>query len=110
MIEIERDEIKAEYKELLQLIIKNHIIASHTRLVLLKNAHIKDFCEEARHFAILSGTPDFFIHYDVATWFNGEGFQVRVERIGVYENYLEYEKERIQSLHSNPKADGANLN
>lgn len=112
MEEFERTEIKEDpvLSKFLKKLVEKHIVANHTKETLLQNAHIKNFCEEARHFVVIAGETDLFIHYDVSTWFTGTGFQVRVERICFYDNFLEFERARVPSLHSNPKADGANLN
>lgn len=111
MIELSREQIKADevWSELLQRIIQNHVVASHTKQTLLENKHVKDFCEEARHFVVIVG--DIFIHYDTASWYKEpDGAVVRVESITIYDNFMEYESARLKQLHGSGKADIPNIN
>lgn len=88
-----------------------HIVADHTEKVLLENRHTKDFCEEARHFVFMGGKPDLFIHYDTASWFKEPmGVQVKIESIAVYDDFMEYEKARMQQLHRAQNKDIPNIN
>lgn len=101
MEEFNRDFFKKDpvFNELYQLIKQKHKVAEHTVKVLTQNKHIKDFCEESRHFAELSGKNPIYIHYDVSSWYKKPGgVQVRIESIGVYENFIEYQvaKAKIQ--------------
>ena len=71
MIEFSREQIKADpevMRKLLAHIIKNHKVAPHTQKTLFSNRHVKDFCEEARHFAIMQahGRPSILLHYDIS--------------------------------------------
>jgi hypothetical protein len=96
---------------LFQLIKNNHKIASHTVKVLSDNRHIKDFCEESRHFMFLPGEKPLYIHYDVSSWYQEpEGAAIKIESIGVYDDYLEYEVARLKGVHSTSESEGANLN
>src|SRR5690606_26139542 len=99
MTEFKREFFKTDpvMKKLWQLIMQNHKVAKHTEKVLFKNRHVKDFCEEARHFVELPGEKPLYIHYDVATWWKDPaGVQLRIESIGVYDDFLEYQKERAR--------------
>lgn len=99
------------FGKLHQLIKQNHRVAEHTRRVLFKNKDVKDFCEEARHFVELPGKNPIYIHYDVASWFKApNGVQIRVESIGIYDDFLEYETARMKQLHSGKKSDIPNIN
>lgn len=92
--------------KLFEIIRKNHRVADHTERVLLQNAHIKDFCEEARHFSMLPGKKPIWLHYDVASWFKPPmGVQVTIERIGIYDDFFEYEKARMANI-----KEGSTLN
>ena len=94
-----------------QLLIKNHKVAEHTKKVLLENRHIKDFCEEARHFTIMPGKNPIYLHYDVATWFKEpNGIQMVIDSIGVYDDFIEYEKARMYQLHKAQHKDIPNIN
>lgn len=97
--------------KLFEIIKSKHIVADHTERVLLKNKHIKDFCEEARHFVMMEGKPTLYIHYDTASWFKEPmGVQVKIESIGVYDDFMEYETARMKGLHSGREADIPNIN
>lgn len=94
-----------------EAIVKQHKVANHTEKVLLRNRHIKDFCEKARHFLVLDGKPQLYLHYDVASWFKEPmGVQVVVDSIGVYDDFMEYEKARMFQLHKAQKKDIPNIN
>lgn len=89
----------------------NHKVADHTEKVLLENRHIKDFCEESRHFVMMPGSPPLYIHYDVASWFKEPmGVQLRIDSIGVYDDFMEYETARMKGLHSGRPSDIPNIN
>ena len=80
-----------------------HQVAPHTEKVLLANKHVKDFCEEARHFVIMTGagSGDYFISYDVSSWLKDTGsVLVRIDNITVYDTFMEYERERMKVLSS----------
>lgn len=92
--------------KLFDVIKRNHKVADHTAKVLYNNRHIKDFCEEARHFVLLPGEKPLYIHYDVASWYHPSGAaQVKIESIGVYDDFLEYEKARLGRI-----TEGSTLN
>lgn len=88
--------------ELYSRVKQNHIVADHTKQNLLKNRHIKDIYEETRHFAVLQSAKPIYISYDTANWLDDEQYAVlvRIERINVYETFLEYETTRMKELHS----------
>lgn len=112
MIEFNRDSLKTDpvLKRIHDVIKHNHEVAKHTQEVLLKNKHVKDFCEEARHFVILPGKNQIYLHYDTSTWFVNNGFHVRIDMVGVYDSYMEYESARLKGLHSGGKSDIPNIN
>lgn len=93
--------------KLFKVIKERHEVAEHTKKVLLENKHIKDFCEEARHFVVMGSL---FIHYDVASWYHPSGALVKIESIGVYDDFLEYEKARSYQLYKAEKKDIPNIN
>ena len=94
-----------------RLIVSNHKVADHTERVLIENKHVKDFCEQARHFVILPGREPLFIHYDVSSWFKEPmGVQVVVDSIGFYDDFMEYESARMKQLHGAKKKDIPNIN
>lgn len=83
--------------KLFEMVRLNHKVAQHTEKVLIENKHVKDFCEEARHFVMLPGNKPLYLHYDVASWFREPmGVAVKIEAIGVYDDFLEYEIARTR--------------
>lgn len=113
MLVLERKEfmIDSAFKVLHEFIVKRHKVASHTERNLKKNKHIKDFCEEARHFAVLPGRTGLYIHYDVSSWFKKpDGVMVNIERIAIYDNFAEYESSRLKALYSGKEADDLRSN
>ena len=88
-----------------------HKPADHTEKVLYENRHTKDFCEMARHFLIMKGKPDLFLHYDVSSWYkHPRQILIRIDAIGVYDDFMEYETARMKGLHSGRNADIPNIN
>lgn len=113
MEEFNRDFFKSDpvFRQLFERIKATHKVAKHTVKTLYKNRHIKDFCEEARHFVMLSGANPIYIHYDVASWWKEPGgAQVRIESIGVYNDFMEYDIARLKGLHSTKDSDIPNIN
>ena len=114
MTEFKRDFFKNDPQvmgKLHQHLVKIHKVAPHTEKVLIENRHVEDFCEESRHFVILDGTPQIYLHYDVATWFKKpNGVQAVIDSIGVYDDFMEYETARMKGLHSGRSANIPNIN
>jgi hypothetical protein len=57
MTEFPRDFFKNDpvLHKLYLIVMSNHKVAKHTEQVLIKNRHVQDFCEEARHFVEIPG-------------------------------------------------------
>jgi len=118
MIVIEREEIKKDpvFRKLHEHIKENHQVAPHTRKVLLEHKHVKDFCEEARFYVQLGGEDraavrPIYFHYDISSWYkHPDQVVMRVESIGLYEDFLEYETARLKGIHSTNESTGGNLN
>lgn len=117
MIEIPRKVFKHDpvFKKLHELLTRNHVPGKHTQKVLIDNKHIKDFCEEATHFAVLPaanpGGTEIYLHYDVFSWFKPpDGVRVSIRKIGIYEDQAEYEFARLKGLHSTKDSDIPNIN
>lgn len=113
MTEFNRDFFKKDQvlNKLYVIIKQNHKVAEHTHKTLFENRFTKDFCEEARHFSELPGKNPIYIHYDVASWWKEpNGVQVKIESIGVYDDFMEYETSRMRGLHSGKNADIPNIN
>lgn len=114
MITIPREVLKTDpvFKKLLKILIKHHVPAAHTIKALQENSHIPDFCEESRHFTLLPSDSDtLYLHYDIASWFKEpNGIQARIESIGIYDSWEEYEPIRLRSLHGAENKDIPNIN
>lgn len=102
---IHREGIKqdAELSFLKRHILANHKTASFTEKILLENKHIKNFCDETRHFVIIG---PLHIHYDAYTWLIDCKYNIRIERIGLYDDFLEYNTARLKGIHSTPHSVG----
>jgi hypothetical protein len=112
MTTIEREFLvrDARLKLLFDLIKSKHQVAEHTQRTLLKNRKIKDFCEEARHFIEMAGDKSLYLHYDVSSWYKKKrSVMIRIERIGIYEDFQEYQSARLKQLHATPDSS-INLN
>lgn len=108
MIEIERETFLKDpvFKQIYEVVRRNHKVARHTEKELKKNKHIKDFCEESRCFAMLPGRDPIYLHYDIASWYKKpNGVQIKIERIAFYDNYLEYELSRTKQIYSASDSD-----
>jgi len=97
-------------KKLHKFIAKNHVVAEHTKRTLSEYEGVKDFCEEARCFAIMPATDPIYLHYDTHNWLKGNGVVVKIVSIGMYDEFMEYERARISGLHSADDADIPNIN
>ena len=113
MIKITRKEFKedAVFRQLHDAIKRNHKVANHTIKVLSENHHVKNFCQEARHFALLPGKNQLHLHYDVTSWYQKPGrVVIRIESICIYDSFMEYEVARKEALYNHPESEGLNLN
>jgi hypothetical protein len=113
MVEFDREFFKNDsvLGKLYEIVKQSHKVASHTQRVLIKNKHIKDFCEEARHYMMLPGEKPLYIHYDVSSWYKEpDGVSIRIDSIGCYDSFMEYEAARLKGIHSTKDSDGGNLN
>lgn len=86
--------------KVLEMIIKNHIPAPHTKKVLLENKHIEDFCEVAESFAELKIRTSLYISYITNSWLKGERVLVRIDSVSFYDDWNDYQKHRLKGLHS----------
>ena len=94
------------FKQLFELIKSRHKVARHTERTLRRNRNIKDYCEEARCFAEISGKTHIYLHYDVSSWWKEpNGVQVRINSIGIYDTYMEWDIARLRQLHGAKNAD-----
>lgn len=112
MTEFNRDFFKNDrvFRKLYEIIKARHVVADHTAKTLYDNRNIKDFCETSRVFVYMEGKPAMFIHYDVASWYHKQGARIRIESIGVYDDFMEYEKARMFQLHKSQSKDIPNIN
>jgi len=113
MIEIDRPTFKSDpiWRKLFESLRDQHKVADHTENTLLENKHTKDFCVESRQFIVIDRAPQIYLHYDTANWFKEPmGVQVRIESIGIYDDFMEYEKARMFQLHRAQSKDIPNIN
>lgn len=110
---IDRDELKADptLKKLYEVIKSKHVVPDFTIKTLMENRHVKDFCEESKFFVVLGDDNDpIFMHYDVANWYKDKSVLVKIERIGIYKDFLEYDVARMKGIHSTKDSDIPNIN
>jgi hypothetical protein len=100
-----------------QVIKEQHVVAAHTEKNLYDNRFTKDFCEMSRHFAILRGTPQIFISYDVSSWYREvdrrPSARISIDQFIIYDTFVEYESCRVRELSSKDnvsRSGGLNLN
>jgi hypothetical protein len=113
MIEIPRDIFKTDpvFGQLYEGIKRNHKVAEHTKKSLIENKHIQGFTEESRVFVMVGNIDPIFIHYDAHSQYReNDHVVVRIESIGIYDNFMEYESARMKELHSTKGADIPNIN
>lgn len=113
MTEFDRKYLKNDevLNQLFEFVKKTHKVANHTQKTLYENRHTKDFCEEARHFMDLRGEKPIYIHYDVSSWYqHPDGAAIRIDSIGVYDDFMEYEIARLKGIHSTKNSDIPNIN
>lgn len=103
-----------ELQYLLQFLVSNHKAANHTEEVLIKNRHIKNFCEIGVYYAVMDtdNVEPVYMCYETWSWFKEpNGLQVSIRSVTVYDNKNEYEIERHKGLHDSKfKSEGGNLN
>lgn len=113
MITIGREEFRKDpvFRQIFETIKAHHVVPGHTSKELLKNKDVKDFCVEARHFIELPGERPIYLHYDVYSWYHSKnGALIRIESITFYDNFIEYQANRLKQLYASPNSDGINLN
>ena len=102
-----REEIKADpvMSKLLKEILKIHKTPEHTARNLLHKQHIPDICELTTLYLVLPGEnpgKTIYLCYDTSTWIRPEptriGFPTRVEAIIVFDDFVEYETDRVKRI------------
>lgn len=109
---IEREQLKEDevYSRLKDVIKSKHVIADHTRKALIENEGVKDFCAIARHFVLMEGKQPLFIHYDTHNWIEKGRVLTRIDSVGIYDDFMEYEGARVRGLHGGKPSDIPNVN
>ncbi|KKN20173.1 hypothetical protein LCGC14_0938320 [marine sediment metagenome] len=111
MEEIKRNEFKKGgalnvlWKELQKI----HKIPDYTLRALRKSEDVKGFYESSRFYIVmrLDVDEDVFLHYDVtSSWIRKDYIGTRIDSIGLYDSFMEYERARLKGLYS---ADEANI-
>lgn len=116
MIEVDRETMKSDpvFRKLHELIKAKHVVANHTKRNLEEHKHVKNFCEEARHYVVLPAkveSKSIYLHYDVSSWYKGpDQTAIRIDTIGLYEDFEEYERARVRALYTHDDADRPNQN
>ncbi len=103
MFELTKRQLLADrdYKLVFEAVKKSHRIAEHTAKNLLELKEVPDVCEETCHFTQIGEENPIYIHYITTTWIQNLGnnqynFPTRIDRIGFYVDFLEYETARLK--------------
>ncbi len=117
MTEFTREFFKNDvvFFKLWTLLKSKHRVPKHEIETHEQNKYTKDFCVMSRNFFVLpedEKAKAIYLHYDTASWLKENGILVVIEKIGVYDNYVEYQVERMKGLHSGRPSDipTSNLN
>ena len=112
MITINRKEFKKDplFGKLHQELAKKMEIPDYIKKTLIEKQHIKDVCVEAKFFVVLPSKPDIYISYDAAFWYRKRKAVGRIEKIHVYDSFMEYETLRMKGLHGAEDSDIPNIN
>lgn len=117
-----REEIKKDpvLFELLQHILKIHQVPDHTAKHLLSIQHIENICELTTLYLVLPGKvkgKDIYLSYETSTWIKpdkdkGFSFPTRVDAITMFEDFIEYETNRVKNISKAPPEgrDASTLN
>lgn len=111
MIQINREELKAQYPDLIAGIQKKHVMEPNIyQELFIDNKPVQGLCHERGYFVIIG---DMFIQYsmehiitDVDLCLIGR----RLTSIIFYDNYQEYEADRIRTMSKSKDQTGINLN
>ena len=101
-----KDEVLGKIWDIIR---SKHKMANHTRKNLMKNRHIKDFCEITVHFINMGN--ELYISYETSTWLRTKNdVAIRIDSVTVYDDFMEYEAVRNRGLHSGKPSDIPNIN
>lgn len=103
MLTISRNEINKHpyFHTIMKLIIKNHVVPEYTIKMLLKNEHVKDFCEESFFYAQLGDDNPLYIGYLACSRLSSPlSVGVQMESLTIYDNEKEYLIEKAKGMHS----------
>lgn len=106
MLTVSREQLKTDavYNKVLQGILKSHKPPDHTRKNLMDLKEIPDVCEETEIFAQMGDRSPLWISYIVTTWIQPEEkgfvFPTRVEAVTFYDDFQEYNTNRLRKLNA----------
>ncbi len=114
-----REQIKADpvLMGALEYILSMHETPAQTIKHLRELAHVPNICTETKIFATLPHLPGsnsgaVYLSYEITTWIKkvegGTAFPTRVERLTLYNDFIEYEATRVKELSSAPPEDRDN--
>lgn len=108
MVKFEREQIKSDpaLVKVLGVFVKKHKLLKQTQDKLLeaKNPNLYAADRFFGEFKDFDKEGSLYVSYETTTWYNveKEKFDVRVENMTFYENYVEFEGARYQSNNENP--------
>lgn len=113
MIIIDREDLKTDpdFREIFNVVKEKHEVAAHTVKLLKENSQIEGFSVQDSHFAIMGDHDPLFLSYDTSSWYlPPDQARVRIEKIIVYVDFLEYERNRLKILYSGGECTGDRSN
>lgn len=111
MIVIERQELKDQFPNMIKIIQMNHKMGEDIfEELYVKNTPVVGLTTTARYFAQFDG---YWIEYTMSHQIRDVDAQLigrAVEQVIIYEDYVEYESNRVKKLSGDKRSKGLNLN
>jgi hypothetical protein len=111
MTKINRDELKAQYPDLISGIQKRHVMEDNIyQELFVDNKPVVGLCHERGYFVIMG---DMFIQYlmeHIITNVKASLIGRRLKEVIIYDSYQEYESDRVRLMSKSKDQTGLNFN
>jgi hypothetical protein len=111
VIKLDREELKSHYHDLITGIQMHHVTEDNIyQELFVDNTPVVGLCHERGYFVIMS---DMFIHYSMEHIITDVDLSLigrRLKEIIVYDNYQEYESDRVKRMSKSKDQTGLNFN
>lgn len=111
MIQIDREELKSKFPDLIAGIQKKHIMEDNIyQELFVDNKPVVGLCHERGYFVIMG---DHFIQYymeHIITDVDLNMIGRRLTAVIIYDNYQEYESDRVKTMSKSTNQTGLNFN